>query len=94
MSLELPFKIVSLLRLLAFMVIVYLALGLLVERYSTNPESQVKAFFRTVCSPITRPVSRLVAPGSSHARVLWASLGVVTAFWAVTVILSKVLRPA
>jgi len=93
MTLELLHKFVTLLRVLAFMVIVYLGFGLLVERYSRKPESQLKAFARTVCSPITRPVARYLAPGAAYTRVLALSIGVVAVFWAVTVIAGRLIRP-
>jgi uncharacterized protein YggT (Ycf19 family) len=94
MSLELLLKILTLLRVVAFMLIVYLAFGLLVERYSTRPESQLKAFARIVCSPITRPVSRFLPPGVSHSRLLLVGMGVVAIFWAVVVVLARAIRPA
>ncbi len=93
MSSELLLKILTLLRILAFMLIVYLGFGLLVERYSTRPESQLKAFARIVCSPVTRPVSRFLPPGTSHARLLFVSIGVVAVIWAVVVFLARAIRP-
>lgn len=90
---ELALKILTLLRLLAFMLIVYLAFGLVVERYSTRPESQLRAFARVVCYPITRPVSRLLPPGASHSRLLAVGMGVVAVFWAIVVVLARAIRP-
>lgn len=87
-------KIVSLLRLLAFMVFIYLALGWVVERRSRVPDSQLKAFFRVLCSPVTAPVSRLVKPGTSHERVLVVSLGIVGVVWVLLIVLDEVLRRA
>lgn len=93
MSLELVLKILTLLRLVAFMVIFYLAFGLLVERYSTKPDSQLKAFARIVCSPITRPVGRFLGPGADQKRLLVVGIGAATAFWLVFVAIGKVLTP-
>jgi hypothetical protein len=93
MESELPFKIATLLRIVAFMVVVYLGFGLLVERYSTKPDSQLKAFARTVCSPITRPVARWLGPGADQRRVLLVSMAVMVGIWAVTVVAAKALRP-
>jgi len=90
---ELPFKIATLLRTVTFMVLVYLGLGLLVEQYSRKPGSQLKAFFRIVCSPVTRPVARYLAPGADQHRLLLVGIGVVTALWAVTVVVGNALRP-
>jgi hypothetical protein len=87
-------RILTLLRLLSFMVFVYLAFGLLVERVSRNPESQLKAFARTVCSPVTRPVARWLGPGADQRRLLLVSMGIVAAIWAVVVLAAKVVRAA
>lgn len=92
MSLELALKVVTLLRLVTFMIVFYLGFGLLVERTSKNPDSQVKAFARTVCSPITRPVAKRLAPGTPHSRVLAVSMAVVGLLWALTVVAGRALR--
>jgi hypothetical protein len=94
MSRELLYQIVTLLRLVAFMVVFYLAFGLLVERVSRKPESQLKAFARVVCSPITRPVARRLAPGTAYTRVLAVSIAVVAVVWALAVVAARALRPA
>ncbi|HET7825541.1 MAG TPA: hypothetical protein VFK90_09405 [Anaeromyxobacter sp.] len=77
---------------MAFMVVVYLAFGLVVERYSRRPGSQLKAFARTLCSPIARPVARFLAPGASDRRVLAVSLVAVALVWAAIVALDVALR--
>jgi hypothetical protein len=82
----------TLLRLLAFMVLLYLGLGWLAERYATRPDSKVKAFFRLLCSPVTRPVARALRPGSGERRVLAVSMGIVAGVWAVLVVVSEVVR--
>jgi hypothetical protein len=74
------------------MVLLYLGLGWLAERYTTRPDSKVRAFFRLLCSPITRPVSRLVAPGSGERRVLAVAIGVVGSIWLVLVVATEVVR--
>jgi hypothetical protein len=85
-------QILTLVRLVSFMVLVYLALGLLVEVRSRKPDSKLKSFFRLLCSPVTRPVSRYFAGGSSHARVLLASIAVVGAVWVASIVLSDLAR--
>jgi uncharacterized BrkB/YihY/UPF0761 family membrane protein len=93
MDADLSLKIVTLLRLVAFMLIVYLAFGLVVERFSTKPDSQLRAFARTVCSPVTRPVQRFLAPGADQRRLLLLGMGVVGVLWGITVVAARVLRP-
>lgn len=94
MDADFSLKLVGLLRFLAFMVFVYLLFGLVVERYSKKPGSQLKAFARIVCGPVTRPVARFLAPGRPHTTVLLNSLGIVAALWAVLVVLQRALTPA
>lgn len=85
------FKILTLLRLLAFMVLLYLVLGWLAERYVRRPDSKVKGFFRLLCRPVTRPVARLL-PGAEERRVLAVSVGVAAGIWVVLIIVSEVVR--
>jgi hypothetical protein len=87
-------KILTLLRILSFMVFVYLGFGLLVERVSRRPDSQLKAFARIVCSPVTRPVARWLGPAADQRRLLLVSMAIVGAIWAVVVIAAKVVRAA
>lgn len=78
-------KIVMVLRLIAFMVLMYLAFAWFVERKSTNPQGKIRAFFRIVCAPIAVPVSRRLRPGTSYERVLVVSMLVVGAIWAMLI---------
>jgi uncharacterized protein YggT (Ycf19 family) len=84
-------KILTLLRLLAFMVLLYLGLGWIAERYSTRPDSKVKAFFRLLCTPITRPIARAMPPGTAERRVLTVSIGVVAGIWVVLILATEAL---
>lgn len=85
-------KVVTLVRLVAFMVLVYLVLGWLVERYSTKPDSQLKAFFRLICSPITRLVARRMPNATPYRRILALSMTWVGLVWLASVVLNEVLR--
>jgi hypothetical protein len=78
-------KIVMVLRLIAFMVLMYLAFAWFVERRSTNPEGKIRAFFRIVCAPVAVPVSRMLGPGASYQRVLVVSMVLVGAIWAMLI---------
>jgi len=85
-------KVFTMLRLLAFMVLLYLALGWLAERYARKPDSKVKAFFRLLCGPVTRPVARMMPSGAGPPRVLAVSMGVVAGVWVVLIILTEAMR--
>jgi len=84
-------KLVTMLRLLAFMVLIYVLLAWMVERNSQDPKSKVRAFFRILCSPITRLVGRWLPDGASQDRLLKASAGVVAVVWVVLIVLDEVL---
>jgi len=84
-------KIVMVLRLVAFMVLMYLAFAWFVERRSTNPQGKIRAFFRIVCAPVAVPVSRRLRPGTSYQRVLVVSMALVGAVWAVLIALNAIL---
>jgi uncharacterized protein YggT (Ycf19 family) len=84
-------KIIMVLRLVAFMVLMYLALAWFVERRSTNPEGKIRAFFRIVCGPVAVPVSRVLGPAAGYQKVLVVSMGIVGAAWAVLIVLNWLL---
>lgn len=85
-------KLVTMLRLLAFMVLLYVGLAWMVERRSQNPESKVRAFFRILCSPVTGLVGRFLPAGTRHERVLAVSAGAVAALWVALIALDEVLK--
>jgi hypothetical protein len=82
----------TLLRLLAFMVLLYLGLGWLTERYVTRPDSKLKGFFRLLCGPVTRLVARAMPGPASQRRLLAVSMGVVAGLWVVLIVVTEVLR--
>ena len=85
-------KIVTLVRLLCWMLLIYLGLGWIVERRSRKPDSQLKAFFRMLCRPLTWPVRRLLQPGTPYQRVLLVTMAAVGAVWVATILASGELR--
>jgi hypothetical protein len=85
-------RTLTMLRLLAFMVVLYLGLGWLAERYVTKPNSKVKGFFRLLCGPVTRLVARVLPAPTTERRLLAVSMGVVAGVWVVLIILTEVLR--
>jgi uncharacterized protein YggT (Ycf19 family) len=78
-------KVVTLLRLLSFMVLIYVGLAWIVERNSQRPDSKVRGFFRLLASPITRLVSRFLPAGTSYERLLAVTTAVVAGVWLVLV---------
>lgn len=84
-------QVVTFFRLLAFMALIYVGLAWIVERNSQRPDSKVRGFFRLLAMPLSRPVARFMAPGSSYERVLGVTTVVVAALWLVLIALDEVL---
>lgn len=63
-------RILYLGRLLAFMAVVYLVFGLVVERFSRKEGSKLKAFAQLICSPLTKPVGSLMPADTPYPRKL------------------------
>ncbi len=78
-------KVVTFLRLVSFMVLIYVALAWIVERNSQRPEGKVRGFFRLLASPMTRVVARFLAPGTPYERLLAVTTAVVAGIWLVLV---------
>jgi uncharacterized protein YggT (Ycf19 family) len=86
------FNVLTLLRLVAFMVLIYMAIGWMVERRA-GPESKLKAFFRIVCSPVTWLVKRKMAPGTPMERIFRVSFLAVAAVWIGLILIHRLFRP-
>lgn len=81
-------------RLVAFMALVYVLFGLVVEALSRKPESKLRAFARLICSPLTRPVAALSGGGLEYPRLLRRTAWAVAALWVVLWAASELaLRP-
>lgn len=63
-------KLLLLARLVAFMALVYLLFGLLVEWRSRQPESRLRAFARLLCSPLTGVTARFLPAATPYRQVL------------------------
>jgi hypothetical protein len=87
-------KVLTLLRQIAFLAFIYLLLGWFVERKIDAPDSKVKAFFKMLCWPVTRPVSRFMAPGSPYGRIIGVSVGVIAVIWVGLIVVTVVMRKA
>jgi uncharacterized protein YggT (Ycf19 family) len=87
------YNVLTLLRLFAFMVVIYVGLGWLVERRSRNPESKLRAFFHILCAPVNKLVARRMAPGTTLERVFRVSFLAVVLVWVVLIVAHQLLRP-
>jgi uncharacterized protein YggT (Ycf19 family) len=70
--------------LVFFMAAVYLAFHILFARFVVAPGSPVLWFFGVVTGPLTRPIRRFLAPGTSDTRVRLVALAVYAVLWLVS----------
>lgn len=74
-------RLLLLVRFIAFMCIVYLALHMLVARMGANPAGKVMGFFATITNPLTRPVRTRLGPETPETRVRAIALGGLFVIW-------------
>jgi hypothetical protein len=77
-------------RLVAFMLLVYIGFGLMVEWRSRKEGSKLKTFGRLLCRPLTAPLAALSPPGTSYGTILKRTAVVVIAVWIAFVVASEV----
>ena len=73
---ELIYRLLVLVWFVCYMAAIYLALHVVVARFSRAPESRLLWFFSVVTGPLTRPVRALLPAGVPEARVRAIALGV------------------
>ncbi len=75
------FRLWLLLRLLAFMAVIYLSLAVMVDRFSKKPGSKLRWFFEVVSGPLTLPVRALMPAGTPERRLRWLALALALVVW-------------
>ena len=84
-------KVLLLGRLVAFMLVVYVGFGLLVEWQSRREGSKLKAFGRLLCRPLVFPVARFSPEGTPYITILRRTAIAVVAVWITFIVASEVL---
>lgn len=84
-------KVLLLGRLVAFMLVVYVGFGLVVEWRSRREGSKLKAFGRLLCRPLVFPIARLSPEGTPYLTLLRRTAVAVAAVWIVFIVASEVL---
>jgi hypothetical protein len=78
---ELIYRLVVLIWFLSYMAAIYLALHMIVARFSRAPDSRLLWFFSVITGPLTRPVRGWVPAGTPEARVRLITLLVLVTLW-------------
>ena len=84
-------SLVTLLRFLSFIALLYLSLHVIFARLISAPESRVLWFFSVLTSPLVRPIERLV-PQPTGTRLRLVSLIAYGAVWLALVVLDNSLN--
>lgn len=82
-------RLLLLARVIAYMALVYVGFGLLVEAFSKKPDSKLKAFARLICSPLTRPMAAVSADGVPYPQVLRRTAIAIGGIWALLLVASE-----
>lgn len=83
-------KVLLLGRLVAFMLVVYVGFGLIVEWRSRREGSKLKAFGRLLCRPLVFPIARFSAEGTPYVTILRRTAIAVVATWLFFIVASEV----
>jgi uncharacterized protein YggT (Ycf19 family) len=78
---ELIYRLLVLIWFLSYMAAIYLALHMIVARFTRAPDSRLLWFFSVITRPLTRPVRAWAPASTSEGRVLLATLVVLVALW-------------
>lgn len=84
-------KLLLLARLIAYMLLIYLGFGLIVELASRKPESKLRGFARLLCSPLVRPVAARMSADTPYLGQLQRTLWIALALWLVLVVGTEIL---
>jgi hypothetical protein len=78
---ELIYRLLVLVWFLSYMAAIYLALHMVVARFTRAPDSRLLWFFSVITGPLTRPVRAWVSQGTSEGRVRLITLLALVALW-------------
>lgn len=78
-------------RLVAFMMVVYIGFGTLVEWKSREEGSKLRTFGRLLCRPLTAPMAALFPAGTPYATILKRTSLAALAVWVAFILASELL---
>jgi hypothetical protein len=90
---EFLLRLLFVLRLVAFMGVVYMVLHVVIAPLIRKPDSKIAAFLTLLTSPLVRPVRALAPPGTPETRLRLLTLFALLAVWvlllAITAVVSR-----
>jgi len=77
----LAYRVLLLVSFIAYMASIYVALHIVVARFSRGPESRLLWFFTVLTGPLTRAIRRIVPDAMTESQVRYLALGVCICIW-------------
>lgn len=84
---DLPYRLLVLVWFVAYLSAIYLALHMMVARFSRKPGSRLLWFFTVVTSPLTSPVRAAFGPHVPEPRARLIAFGGYVVLWIVARVL-------
>jgi len=81
---DILYRLLVVVWFIAYMAAIYLALHMIVARFSRNPGGLVLWFFGVLTAPLIRPVRACLPPLTPERRVRLIALGAWIGLWLVT----------
>ena len=81
---DIIYRVLVVVWFIAYMSAIYLALHMVVARFSRNPHSLLLWFFSVLTSPLTWPVRAVLSEGTPERRVRLIALGAWLGLWLLT----------
>jgi uncharacterized protein YggT (Ycf19 family) len=77
----LTYRLLLLISFVAYMAAIYVALHIVVARFSKAPRSRLLWFFSVLTGPLTRPMRRLLPEGITESQLRYLTLAACVVIW-------------
>ncbi len=78
------YRLLLLISFVAYMTAIYVALHIVVARFSRTPQSRLLWFFSVLTDPLTRPIGRLLPAGLTESQLRYVTLAACVVIWLAT----------
>ena len=77
----LTYRLLLLISFVAYMAAIYVALHIVVARFSKTPRGRLLWFFSVLTGPLTRPMRRLLPEGITESQLRYLTLAACVVIW-------------
>jgi hypothetical protein len=78
------YRLLLLVSFIAYMAAIYVALHIVVARFSHTPGSRLLWFFSVLTGPLTRPIRAVLPAGVTESQLRYVTLGGCVVLWLAT----------